>query len=121
MTGGAKCDPADCRCFDGFGDPDWLAAHADLRMLHADKSASYGTADDRLANFTSLAEQTGDAPERYVLERIIEKAGRALNIIAAGDPYLVAEYPDIASLALCAEALRRRHASKVIPITRCCA
>ena len=116
-----SCGP-DCRHFDGFGDPDWLAAHADLRMLHADKSASYGTADDRLANFTSLAEQTGDAPERYVLERIIEKAGRALNIIAAGDPYLVAEYPDLASLSLCAEALRRRRSvQNVQPIRRCCA
>ncbi len=51
---------------------------------------------------------TGEAAERYVLERIVEKATRALNMLAAGSGPRVREYPDMASLALCAEALRRR-------------
>lgn len=90
------------------GDPHWLAAHDALVALHLRKSATYGIEEDRFANFTAVAETTGAPAERYVLERIVEKATRALNMIDAGAQALVKEYPDIASLGLCAEALQRR-------------
>jgi hypothetical protein len=89
-------------------DPFWLAAHGELRGLHVDKSNTYGVRGDRFANFTAVAEATGEPPERYALERIVEKATRALNMIAAGNPDDVVEYPDLAALALCCEAMQRR-------------
>lgn len=92
------------------GDPDWHDAHRELGDLHVEKSSTYGNGADPLANFTTLAAVAEQAPERYVLERIVEKCVRALNMIDAGDAVVVQEYPDIASLGLCAEALRRRRA-----------
>ena len=90
------------------GDPGWLQAHRDLLALHLDKSSTYGTGADPLANFSAVSAITGDTPERYALQRIIEKASRAINQIDAGCSGDVKEYPDIAGLALCAEALRSR-------------
>lgn len=90
------------------GDPLWMDAHRELRALHIRKSATYGRDDDRFRNFTALASVTGEPPERYAIMRIIEKSVRALNMIDAGDADAVKEYADIASLGLCAEALRRR-------------
>ena len=92
------------------GDPNWLAAHRELEALHREKSATYGTTTDPLANFTDVAHLTGHVPERYALERLVEKASRALHMINAGNGWGVKEYPDMASLALCCEALRRRRA-----------
>ena len=92
------------------GDPLWMEAHHELRDLHLRKSATYGRDDDRFRNFTAVASLAGGPPERYALLRIIEKATRALNMIDAGDADAVAEYPDIGSLGLCCEALRRRRA-----------
>lgn len=89
-------------------DRHWLAAHGDLIRLHVEKSSTYGSSGDRFANFTAIADATGAPPERYVLERILEKTTRALNMIDAGLAADVKEYPDIASLGLCAEALQRR-------------
>jgi hypothetical protein len=92
-------------------DRHWLAAHGDLIALHVEKSSTYGADDDRLANFAAVSEATGAPPERYVIERIVEKATRALNMIDSGLALDVREYPDIASLGLCAEALLRRRQS----------
>lgn len=89
-------------------DRQWLAAHGELIKLHVDKSSTYGAGTDRFANFHAVADTTGKPPEHYVLQRIIEKATRALNMIDGGIADDVREYPDIASLGLCAEALRRR-------------
>jgi hypothetical protein len=86
----------------------WLAAHGRLIELHVEKSATYGVADDRFSNFTAVAEATGAPPERYALERIVEKATRALNMIDAGQADQVVEYPDLAALALCCEAMQTR-------------
>lgn len=94
-----------------LGDPGWLAAHQELRRLHIRKSATYGNQDDALHNFQAVAEATSQPPERYVIERTIEKLTRALNMIDAGTADAVKEYPDCASLMLCAEALRRRRAT----------
>jgi hypothetical protein len=85
-----------------------MKAHADLLRLHKEKSSTYGTGEDRLANFTKLGEAAHQPAERYAVERLIEKAIRALHMIDAGQAQDVREYPDLASLALCAEALRNR-------------
>ena len=89
-------------------DPGWISAHQRLKELHIEKSSTYGTDGDRLANFTAVADVTGDPPELYPLLRIIEKATRSVNMIRTGQALEVREYPDIASLALCCEALRNR-------------
>lgn len=91
-------------------DHDWFSAWEELLPLHCEKSATYGDAGDRLSNFTRLAQEIGHGqpPERYVAERMFEKLHRALNMLDRGDGALVKEWPDLASLALCAEALRRR-------------
>ncbi len=91
------------------GDPGWLEAHAELRTLHRRKSRTYGTVEDPLANFTAVAD--GQPAELYVIQRTIEKLTRAKNMIRAGEADAVVEYPDCASLMLCAEALRRRRLS----------
>ena len=90
-------------------DAGWVAAHAALLELHVEKSATYGSNADRLANFTTVGRVTGEPAERYALVRIIEKATRALNMIdLTGQADEVREYPDMASLALICETLRRR-------------
>ncbi len=90
------------------GDPRWRKAHAELLDLHIEKSSTYGTSSDPLANFTESAALLGKPPEYAVLVRILDKTARAVHMIDAGRSDAVEEYPDIASLALCAEALRRR-------------
>jgi hypothetical protein len=85
-----------------------LAAHAELRSLHIEKSSTYGTDEDRLANFTESGLVLGKPPEYAVLVRCLDKLSRAVHMIEAGRADEVKEYPDLASLALCAEALRRR-------------
>jgi hypothetical protein len=90
------------------GDPLWREAHGDLMALHLSKSATYGSDDDRLANLVEVAKVSGDAPERYALLRITEKVRRALNMLESGRFGEIEEFMDIAGLALCAEALRRR-------------
>lgn len=91
------------------GDPDYLAAHAELAALHALKSAGYGTDEDRLANFTAIADLTGEPAWRYPRRRAIEKLARMEALEAQGNiAALEEEHLDVASLMLCAEALRRR-------------
>jgi hypothetical protein len=89
-------------------DRDWLAVHGELISLHVEKSSTYGDREDRLANFSAVAEATGEPPERYVLERMHEKTTRALNMIQSGQADRVREYPDLASLGIVCEAFRRR-------------
>lgn len=114
---GFVCGDPECWCwtqpyetYETYGDPLWLSVHAELAELHREKSATYGTTTDPLANFTDVGHVTGQVPERYALERIVEKASRALHMIESGEGVSVREYPDMASLALCCEALRRRRA-----------
>lgn len=90
------------------GDPDWLEAHAELLALHREKSSTYGTKADPLANFSESAGFLGQAAEYPVLVRMFDKLSRALHMLEAGRANEVKEWPDLASLALCAEALRRR-------------
>jgi hypothetical protein len=88
------------------GDPIWLEEHEKLRGLHIRKSRTYGTLADPLGNFAAVAD--GEPAELYAIQRTIEKLTRAKNMIRNGDADAVKEYPDCASLMLCAEALRRR-------------
>lgn len=91
------------------GDPDYLNALADLRSLHVLKSSGYGTPIDPLANFTAIAKLTGEPAYRYPRRRAIEKLARMEALEAQGrTTELEEEHLDVASLLLCAEALRRR-------------
>lgn len=89
-------------------DPDWVDAWQSLVALHHEKSSTYGKQADRLWNFTSLGQAAGQPPEYFAIARVVEKCVRALNMMDAGLADQVKEYPDIASLGLVAEALRRR-------------
>lgn len=91
-------------------DPDWYATWATLGELHVEKSATYGDDRDRFRNFSDVAALKDELPVEAVLGRIVEKASRALTMIRAGRELDVGEYPDMASLALIAEALRRKAA-----------
>jgi hypothetical protein len=105
----------DCECrFCGpkreqKGDPDWLKAHAELVQVHEEKSGGYGTGDDPLANYVAVGVSNGRAPFMYALDRITEKITRCQSLYQQGRvAELEEEFKDMASLALCAEALRRR-------------
>ena len=100
-------------------DPDWVEAwegllptivqvYEELYQLHVEKSGTYGDDEDRLANFTRLADRLEMDWEAIPVIRMGEKQIRVENMIADGLADDVKEYKDIASLALCAEALRRR-------------
>ena len=91
-----------------IGDFRWKEAHAELLNLHLEKSSTYGTKHDQLANFTQAAEILGKPDEYPVLVRMLDKISRAAHMIEQGKADQVKEWPDLASLALCAEALRRR-------------
>lgn len=90
------------------GDPGWLQVHAELRDLHLRKSGTYGTDTDALANYTGTSEKLGECDEYTVLVRMVEKLERATNLIRAGRANEVKDWPDLAALAVGAEALRRR-------------
>lgn len=94
-------------CTVAHGDPTYLALLDELRLVHLDKSSSYGTPTDPLANFRQVATVAGQHPCRYPFERIVEKATRAIHLLDAGRAGEVEECLDVAGLALCAESLRR--------------
>jgi hypothetical protein len=89
-------------------DPDWVATHSELLELHVVKSSTYGDEGDRFRNFTDVAHAKDEFPEEAVLGRIIEKASRSLTMLRSGRRLDVGEYGDMSSLALIAEALRRK-------------
>jgi hypothetical protein len=93
-------------------DPFWLEAHAELVEVHREKSGGYGTGEDPLANFTGVAAITGEPAWLYPCRRAVEKLTRIESLAAQGRVgELGEEFTDVASLMLCAEALRRRGAS----------
>ena len=92
-----------------MSDPLWLQTHAELVDLHRDKSAGYGTGTDPLANFTAIAALTGEPAWVYPRRRAIEKLARMESLEKQGrTDELEEEHKDVASLMICAEALRRR-------------
>jgi len=92
----------------GKGDGGWWEAWAELYPMHVDKSGTYGNQADALANYVNTSEQLGQPDEYTPMARIIEKLERARNMVLAGRADEVKEWPDIAALAIGAEALRRR-------------
>lgn len=90
------------------GDPGWLDIHAELLALHVDKASSYGTSEDKLANYVATSGAVGEPDEFTCWVRMLEKCQRALNLIRAGRADECEEGADVAALAVAAEALRRR-------------
>lgn len=91
-----------------MSDPGWIEVHAELAALHAEKSGTYGTDDDAMSNYTETAQTFGEPDEYPCALRIHEKLIRAVNLLRAGRADEIEEWPDIAALAIGAEALRRR-------------
>ncbi len=92
-----------------MSDPNWVQAWQELLALHEEKSGGYGTGADALANYVAVSAVNGRPPYMYAIDRIVEKATRAQSLEAQGRVgELEEEFMDIASGALCAEALRRR-------------
>lgn len=90
------------------GHPGYLKLLDEIRELHAVKSGGYGNSADPLANFTAIAAVTGQPRHVYPVHRAIEKLSRCVSLIAQGrDDELGEEFLDVASLLLCAEAMRR--------------
>ena len=90
------------------GDQGWWLVHSELGVLHASKADGYGTDEDALANYVRTSEVVGEPDEFTCVLRMHEKIVRCLNLIRAGRANEVDEYPDLAALAVAAEALRRR-------------
>jgi hypothetical protein len=90
------------------GDPLWLEVHAELGGLHVSKARDYGSDRDQLANYVLTSEAVGEPDEFTCWLRIHEKCVRALNMIRDGRADQCEEGPDVAALAIGAEALRRR-------------
>lgn len=93
----------------GHGDPVYLELLDELRELHLEKSAGYGTPAEPLANFIAVADARDEPHFVYPIDRMTEKLARCRSLIAQGRlEELGEELPDMASLLLCAEVLRRR-------------
>lgn len=90
------------------GDRGWLDVHRELADLHVSKARDYGTDEDALANYVLTSEAVGEPDEYTCWLRIHEKCVRALNLLRAGRGDENVEGPDVAALAIGAEALRRR-------------
>ena len=74
--------------------------------VHIEKSAGYGTGDDPFANFTAVAQATGEPRYLYPILRSIEKLTRVLSLHAQGRvSELPEELVDVASLCDCAHAM----------------
>lgn len=106
------CDSCtgDCPCVPVGGDPGWHEVHAELAALHVEKANGYGTDDEPLSNYIETSRAVGEPDEFTPWLRIIEKSHRAMNLIRAGRADENKEGVDVASLAIGAEALRRRRA-----------
>jgi hypothetical protein len=90
------------------GDPEYLELLDELRTLHVTKSAGYGTGKDPLANFMAVAAHSGQPAFVYPVLRAVEKLSRWASLYDQGRlDELEEEHLDVASLLLCAEALRR--------------
>lgn len=90
------------------GHPGYLRLLGERTHLHCEKSAGYGTHDDPFANFTAVANLTGQPRYLYPVHRTIEKLTRVLSLHAQGRvSELEEEFKDCASLLDCATAMLR--------------
>lgn len=82
----------------------WLLEHR--LELHLAKSGSYGNDEDPMANFTAIAQLSGEPRYLYPVYRSIEKLTRVLSLHAQGrSSEIPEEFGDIASLMDCAHAM----------------
>lgn len=103
---GDRC-PSEIACYQD-GHPGYLNLLDELRALHALKSGGYGTGADPMANFSAVAKLTAQPRYLYPVHRSIEKLTRVLSLHAQGrDSELEEEFLDVASLLICAAAMRR--------------
>lgn len=97
----------------GLGHPGYLQLLDERRLLHIQKSGSYGTQADPFLNFTTVAELSGQPRYLYPVHRSIEKLVRVLNLHAQGRVgELEEEFMDVASLLDCATAMLREDAAR---------
>lgn len=96
----------------GKGHPEYLRLLDALRALHLRKSGGYGTGQDPFANFTAVAQARNQPRFVYAVDRAQEKLTRVYSLLAQGRlDELGEEFEDLASLFLCAEAMRRSDAA----------
>lgn len=101
-------DCASCRASGGRGHPEYLALADELKKLHLLKSGGYGTTRDPFSNFTAVSQASGQPRYLYAIHRSLEKLTRCLSLHEQGRAdELGEEFTDVASLLLCAEAMRR--------------
>jgi hypothetical protein len=92
----------------GGGHPEYLALLDEIGALHRLKSGGYGTGADPFANFTAVANMTGQPRYLYPVHRSIEKLTRVLSLHEQDrKTELEEEFLDVASLLLCAAAMLR--------------
>lgn len=90
------------------GHPVYHEVLDELRALHAVKSGGYGTGTDPFANFSAVADLSGEPRYLYPVLRSIEKLTRVLSLHAQGRTgELEEELLDVASLNVCAAAMLR--------------
>ena len=99
-------------CAPPGGHPGYMKVLDERRALHVEKSSGYGTGSDPFANFTAVAEMSGQPRYLYPVHRTIEKLTRALSLHAQGRTgELEEEFKDCASLLDCATAMLREDSS----------
>lgn len=108
-----SCDCTTCTC--DWGRPDGAAVSSEfdaildeMRVLHAKKSAQYGTGSDAFANFTLVATAKNQPLWVYPIDRIIEKCQRVLTMTEQGRHGADMDLLDIANLGVIVEVMRRR-------------
>jgi hypothetical protein len=97
----------------GKGHPGYLTLLGEIRALHLVKSGGYGTGADPFANFTSVAQASGEPRYLYPILRSVEKLTRALSLHSQGRvEEIIEEFLDVSSLALCGAAMIREDGAK---------
>jgi hypothetical protein len=90
------------------GHPGYIRLLQERTALHVEKSGGYGTDGDPFANFTAVAQLTGQPRYLYPVHRTIEKLTRVLSLHAQGRVgELEEEFKDCASLLDCATTMLR--------------
>lgn len=95
------------------GHPEYRKVLGERLDLHIEKSSGYGTGEDPFANFTAVAQMSGQPRYLYPVHRTIEKLTRVLSLHAQGRTWeLEEEFKDCSSLLDCATAMLREDQTK---------
>lgn len=93
---------------DSRGHPEFGRLLVERLEHHRMKSSGYGNPDDAFANFSIVAEATGQPRYLYPVHRALEKLTRVLSLHAQGrTEELEEEFVDVASLMDCATVMLR--------------